>query len=65
MSRHPDPIIRRILAYDRAQARVKRRVAALLTYIDAHPDACGERRNVLRRLDGLLGQADRLRRALS
>ncbi len=63
MSRHPDPIVRRVLAYDRAQARVRRRVAALLAYLDAvpmrPPDATS------RRLDDLLGQADRLRRALA
>ena len=66
MSRHPDPIVRRILAHDRAQARVKRRVAALIAYLDVPagyawrtPDA------ETRRLDELLGEADRLRMALT
>jgi hypothetical protein len=63
MSRHADPIVRRCLVYDRAQARVKRRVAALIAYLDAetmrHPDA------VTRRLDDLLGEADRLRKELT
>jgi hypothetical protein len=63
VSRHPDPIVRRFLVYDRAQVRVKRRVAALIDYLDAvdmrHPDP------ETRRLDDLLGEADRLRRALT
>ena len=61
MSRHTDPIVRRILVRDRAQVRVKRRVAALLAYLDANPWAS---RAETRRLDDLLGEADRLRRAL-
>ena len=63
MSRHPDPIVRRCLAYDRAQARVKRRVAALLAYLDAEPMRPPDA--TTRRLDDLLGQADRMRRVLS
>jgi hypothetical protein len=61
VSRHPDPIVRRILAYNRAQARVVRRVAALLDYLDAGLGADAE----TRRLDDLLGEADKLRRALA
>ena len=64
MSRHPDPIVRRILARDRAQARVKRRVAALLDYIQANPDARRATDAESRRLDDLLGESDRLRRRL-
>ena len=64
MSAHPDPIIRRALAYDRARARVRRRVAALLAYIDAHPEATRATNPELRRLDDLEGEAGGLRRAL-
>ena len=63
MSRHPDPIVRRCLAYDRAHTRVKRRVAALLAYLDAEPMRPPDA--TTRRLDDLLGQADRMRRVLS
>jgi hypothetical protein len=62
VTRHPDPIVRRVLAYDRAQARVRRRVAALIAYLDAEPMRAPDA--ATRRLDDLLGQADRLRRAL-
>lgn len=66
MSRHPDPIVRRILAYDRAQARVKRRVAALIAYLDAGPMRPPRSPDAeTRRLDDLLGEADQLRRALA
>ncbi len=65
MSRHPDPIVRRILVYDRAQARVRRRVAVLLAYLDGHPEATRGTDDALRRLDDLEGEADRLRRALT
>ena len=63
MTRQPDPIVRRVLVYDRARARVGRRVAALLAYLDAEPMRPSDA--TTRRLDDLLGQADRLRRALS
>jgi hypothetical protein len=63
MTRHPDPIVRRVFAYDRARARVRRRVAALIAYLDADPMRPPDA--VTRRLDDLLGQADRLRRALA
>ena len=63
MTRHPDPIIRRVLIYDRARARVRRRVAALLAYLDAEPMRPPDA--MTRRLDDLLGQADRLRRAVA
>jgi len=63
VSRHPDPIVRRILVRDRAQARVKRRVAALLAYLNADNDAMPYDAET-RRLDALLGEADRLRRRL-
>lgn len=58
-----NPIVRRILAYDRARARVRRRVAALIAYLDAETTVNSDAK--LRRLDDLLGQADRLRRALA
>ena len=67
MTRHPDPIVRRILLRDRAQARVKRRVAALIAYLDTTAGRLGATRTTdpeTRRLDDLLGEADRLRRAL-
>jgi hypothetical protein len=63
VTRHPDPIVRRILAYDRAHARVRRRVAALLAYLDAEPMRSPDA--TTRRLDDLLGEADRLRRGLA
>lgn len=63
MSRHPDPIVRRILAYRRAQARVERRVAALMAYLDTERMRPFDAET--RRLDDLLGEADRLRRALT
>ena len=59
--RHPDPIIRRALAYDRARARVRRRVALLLAYLDGR---AATRPGELERLDDLLGEADATRRAL-
>jgi hypothetical protein len=62
MTRHPDPIVRRLFVRDRAQARVKRRVAALVAYLDADTLYAEQ---VVRRLDDLLGEADRLRRALT
>jgi hypothetical protein len=64
VTRHPDPIVRRILVYDRAQARVKRRVAALIACLDAGP-AWPKGDPEIRRLYDLLGQADRLRKALT
>ena len=60
--RRADPVLRRILAHDRARARVGRRVAALLAYLDADPMRGADA--TTRRLDNLLGQADRLTRAL-
>jgi hypothetical protein len=63
MTRHPDPIVRRILLRDRAQARVKRRVDALLDYVFRDPKLLPDAE--ARRLDDLLGEADRLRRALT
>ncbi|MCX7336324.1 MAG: hypothetical protein NTV85_32875, partial [Hyphomicrobiales bacterium] len=57
--RHPDPIIRRALAYDRARARVRRRVALLRAYLDGRP-----RPGELERLEDLLGEADATRTAL-
>ena len=67
MSRHPDPIVRRCLIYDRAQARVRRRVAALIAYLDAVPVGYAWRPPdaETRRLDDLLGEADQLRRSLT
>jgi hypothetical protein len=63
MTHHPDPIVRRILAYDRARARCNRRVVALLLYLDAVPMRPMDAET--RRLDDLLGEADALRRALT
>ena len=63
MTRHPDPIVRRILLRDRAQARVKRRVAALIAHL-GWDDTWGDPDAETRRLDDLLGEADKLRRAL-
>lgn len=63
MSRQPDPIIRRVLLYDRASARLRRRVAALLAYLDADPTRTPDAS--LRRLDDLLGEADRLKKGLA
>jgi uncharacterized protein YijF (DUF1287 family) len=74
VTRDPDPIIRRVLIYDRARARVHRRVDNLLDYLNADckdMPACGDGTGtrppdaMTRRLDDLLGQADRLRRALA
>ena len=59
-----DPIIRRSLVYRRASARMRRRVAALIAHMDAHPDATRLTDASLARLDDLLGEADGLRRAL-
>jgi len=64
MTRHPDPVVRRILAADRARRRVKRRTDSLLAYIETHPDAWRATDAELRRLDDLEGEADALRRAL-
>jgi hypothetical protein len=64
MTRHPDPIVRHILVYDRARARVRRRVAALIAYLDTLEGILGPDATT-RRLDDLLGEADRLRRALA
>jgi hypothetical protein len=61
--RHPDPIVRRCLAYDRALVRVHRRVDNLLDYLNAEPMRFSDAETG--RLDDLLGQADRLRRALA
>jgi hypothetical protein len=65
MTRHPDPTVRRILAYERAQARTKRRVAALLDYVGTGPLRPTLPDAETRRLDDLLGEADKLRRALT
>ena len=65
MNRHPDPIVRRALAYDRARARVKRRALALIDYVDSHPDWEWGECPGLDRLDDLVGEADALRRALA
>ena len=64
MTRHPDPIVRRILVERRAQVRLRRRVEALLAFIATHPDATRGTSVELRRLDDLEGEADALRRAL-
>ena len=64
MSRHPDPLVRRCLVYDRALARTKRREELLLGYLYSHPEATRGTDDALRRLDDLEGEADRLRRAL-
>jgi hypothetical protein len=60
--RHSDPVLRRILAHERARARVRRRIAALLAYLDGEPMRGAD--VTTRRLDDLLGQADRLMRDL-
>lgn len=59
-----DPLYRRHFAYDRASVRIKRRVTALLAYIEAHPQATCGNSATLRRLDDMLGQAERLRKTL-
>jgi hypothetical protein len=65
VTRHPDPLYRRHFLYVRAQARVKRRVAAVLAFIDLHPDCTRGNCATLRRLDDLLGEAGALRGALT
>lgn len=62
--RERDPLRRRSLIYVRAGIRVRRRVAALLAYLDAHPETTRDESAAIRRLDDLLGEAERLRRAL-
>jgi hypothetical protein len=64
MTRHPVPIVRRILAGDRARRRLRRRVDALIGFLNTHPDATRGTSDELRRLDDLVGEADVLRRAL-
>jgi hypothetical protein len=64
MTRHPDPIVRRILAGDRARVRTRRRVDALLVFLATHPDATRGTSVELRRLDDLEGEADALRKML-
>ena len=59
--KHTDPLYRRHFLYDRASARTKRRVAAVLAYIDTHPRASRSTDAGLRRLDDLLGEAGELR----
>ena len=63
VTRDPDPIVRRVLVYDRARARTRRRVRLLVAYLDADPMRLPDA--TTRRLDDLLGQADRLRMALA
>lgn len=62
--RERDPLRRRVVLRAHAVFRVKRRVTALLAYIDAHPEATRDSDDALRRLDDLLGEAERLRKAL-
>ena len=59
-----DPVVRRILARDRASARVRRRVVTMLDYVETHPEATRANSSAIRRLDDLLGEAGRLRNAL-
>lgn len=65
MTRRPDPIVRRVLLHDRARARTKRRVAALILYLEAYPDRTRDGWEALERLDDLVGEADALRRRLA
>jgi hypothetical protein len=56
--------VRRILAGDRARKRLRRRVDALIGFLNTHPDATRGTSVELRRLDDLEGEADVLRKML-